>query len=89
VVRCILGHKLYFYSSQEVVQSARTTLNKVEVTSLNIPLSSCVDMSYIYIYFCNMNLHARFVSPTMSPTDVLIGLSQAMVQLNLRERLWL
>jgi hypothetical protein len=30
---------------QEIVQSVRITLNKVEVTSLNLLSSSCTDMS--------------------------------------------
>jgi hypothetical protein len=36
---------LNFNSPQEVAQSVRITLNKVEATSLNLPPPSCVDMS--------------------------------------------
>jgi hypothetical protein len=47
---------LNFNSPQEVAQSVRITLNKVEVTSLNLHPPSYVDMSKKIIIIINFNI---------------------------------
>ena len=65
---------------QEVAQLASTMPNEAEVISLNLPLSSCANMSEIIIIICGSEKIKEKIVQNRNPSQIELRMCQTQIE---------